>query len=333
MRPLLLCAALAALASVRPAGAQSCTTPGAAAVPDSAVGGLASGPHTLVANGVRLWYCAAGNARRGAAPVVFLHGGPGEGSFRFAALAGAPLERSLRMVYLDQRGSGRSERPWTGEYAMAALVEDVEAVRRALGVPRIAIMAHSFGVAIALEYAARYPDHVWRMVLAGGLSDAAESGRSQCQQLSRVNPQAFARAREALDSAARADPRACDVFRALPGQEAEAFFHANMFPDPASAARVARADSASGHHRTGEIGRALFAGGLARWRFSEHARLTMPVLVLAGALDHQVGMQGPRDLVRLLPNARLVVYPRSGHFVYVDDPERFTREVTEFLAP
>lgn len=333
MRPLLICAALAALAAVRPAAAQSCTTPGTAAVPDSAVGGLASGPHTLVANGVRLWYCVAGDARRGAPPVVFLHGGPGEGSFRFAALAGAPLERSLRMVYLDQRGSGRSERPWTGEYTLPLLVEDVEAVRRALGVPRIGIVAHSFGVAIALEYAAKYPGNVWRMVLAGGLSDAAESGRSQCEQLARVNPQAYARAREALDSTARADPRACDVFRALPGPEAEAFFRANMFPDPATAARVARADSASALRRTGEIGRALFAGGLARWRFEGHARLTMPVLVVAGALDHQVGMQGPRDLVRLLPSGRLLVYPRSGHFVYVDEPERFTRDVADFLAP
>src|SRR5687768_15715295 len=71
---------------------------------------LSPGVHNEVINGVRLWYRVAG-ANRGT-PVVFLHGGPGQGSQTFARFAGPHLERDNRMVYLDQRGSGHSEKHW-----------------------------------------------------------------------------------------------------------------------------------------------------------------------------------------------------------------------------
>ena len=87
---------------------------------------LAPGVHQRVVNDVRLWYRVAG--RGDGIPVVFLHGGPGQGSQSFAALAGPAMERSHRMVYLDQRGCGRSERPWDGAYSLDALLEDLEAL-------------------------------------------------------------------------------------------------------------------------------------------------------------------------------------------------------------
>lgn len=57
-------------------------------------------------------------------PVVYLHGGPGQGSQSFAKFAGPELEKGLRMVYLDQRGSGRSERPWNKAYSLDLFVEE-----------------------------------------------------------------------------------------------------------------------------------------------------------------------------------------------------------------
>src|SRR2546427_11510975 len=134
----------------------------------SIASGLRDGPHQVVVNNVRLWYRVAGRAAAGVPPVVFLHGGPGQGSYHFAALVGPYMERSLRMVYFDQRGSGNSERPWTGEYSMATLVEDIEGLRRELGVPQIALIGHSFGGTLALEYAAAYPTRVARLVIVAG---------------------------------------------------------------------------------------------------------------------------------------------------------------------
>ncbi len=341
---LLLLALLNACASVAPArpptpekttatqlAVQSCTATGPAAVPGDVRPGLQEGPHTIIINGVRLWYCVAGAPATDRAPVVYLHGGPGGYSYDFAVLAGPRLEPSLRMVYFDQRGSGHSERPWTEEYSMETLVEDVEGLRRALGVPRIALLGHSFGVTLALEYAAKYPAHVSRMVLVGGLSDAAASGRSMCLRLAEVNPEAYARARTATDGGPAADPGECNIFKALSGSEAQEFFQENMYPDPAVRALRDSVKEASGLRQTGELQRALFKAGLGQWRFTEFDRLTMPVLVIAGRHDYQVGMEAPRELARSLPQGQLQVYERGGHHMYLDEPERFAREVTEFL--
>jgi proline iminopeptidase len=296
---------------------------------DTVPAGLREGPHEVVVNGVRLWYRVAGSAPADAAPVVFLHGGPGQGSQSFAALIGPRLEPHLRMVYFDQRGSGRSERPWDRAYSVDLLVEDLEGLRGALGVPRIALIAQSFGGVLGLEYAARYPQHVKRMVIAAGLSDTQGSIRAQCDRLAEVHPDVHARV---MGEARRAGSDVCNVFQALPDSLRGAFFQANMYPVPSTRDRVEHADTAGGLRNTGEMGAALFSQGLMEWRFTAHDRLTMPVLVIAGERDYQIGLPPQRELARRLPDARLLVYEGAGHFMYVDQSERFAQDVTAFFG-
>jgi proline iminopeptidase len=314
---------LAACHAARPSSAPTAVTSA-----DRLPPGLQEGVHEVVVNGVRLWYRVAGSAPADAPPVVFLHGGPGQGSQSFAALAGPHLEPRLRMVYFDQRGSGRSERPWTGEYALETLVEDIEGLRRALGVPRIALVGQSFGGVLALEYAAKYPQHVSRMVIAAGLSDTPGSIRAQCTRLGEVHPDAYARV---MDEARRSGSDVCNVFQALPDSLRGEFFQANMYPVPSTRDMVERADTAGGLRNTGEIGGYLFSHGLMEWRFAGHQRLTMPVLVIAGERDYQIGLQPQRELASRLPDAQLLVYEGAGHFMYVDQPERFARDVAAFF--
>lgn len=312
------CGASAAAASPRLDGA------GPLAAADSLPAGLREGPHDVVVNGVRLWYRVAGNAPADAPPVVFLHGGPGQGSQSFARLVGPRLEPSLRMVYFDQRGSGLSERPWNQEYSISLLVDDLEGLRRALGVPRIGLIAQSFGAMLALEYAAKFPEHVSRVVIAAGLSDAPASLRAQCERLAQVKPEAHARAAAA--------PGGCNIFQALSDEERGEFIAASMFPDPAVRARLEAADTAGGLRNTGELGNAIFSQGLLEWSFGNHSRLTMPVLVIAGERDYQIGLAPQQDLARRLPNAELRVYEGAGHFMYLDQPERFAREMAAFFG-
>jgi proline iminopeptidase len=107
---LVVCVALCAAVVSRGAQAQggdACAAPPAAgAAQPSPVADLRDGAHDVVLGGVRLWYCVAGHGPARTPPVLFLHGGPGYNSFSFAALAGPRLERGLRVIYLDQRGSG-----------------------------------------------------------------------------------------------------------------------------------------------------------------------------------------------------------------------------------
>ncbi len=59
--------------------------------------------------------------------------GLGTDSYSFEKTVGAQFETHVQMIYLDERGSGRSERPVNRDYSMATLVQDVEALRRSLG--------------------------------------------------------------------------------------------------------------------------------------------------------------------------------------------------------
>jgi proline iminopeptidase len=283
---------------------------------------LSTGEHQAVVNGVRLWYRVAGQSE--GTPVVFLHGGPGQGSQTFARFAGPALERDLRMVYLDQRGSGRSERPWNDAYSLDLLVDDIDQLRRAWGVEKIALVGHSFGTILALEYAANHPEHVERVVLAAAAPDLPGALDLQCVRLERLDPVVYARA---VAERPAGLPARCNAFAA-----GKAFVDGNMFPDPATQALVEATDAEGGLANTGELGNALFGQGLMTYRFDRPERLTMPMLVVAGQADFQTVVEPQRDLVARLPAGRIVEYAGRGHFMFVEDPERFAADVTAFLA-
>lgn len=98
---------------------------------------------------------------------------------RVAGNGGADVRSGLRVV----------------DYALATLVEDIEALRHTLGVPKLALIGHSFGAVLALEYAATYPDHVSHLIVASGLWDTLLRCRLRLERLAELRPEAYARAR------------------------------------------------------------------------------------------------------------------------------------------
>ncbi len=117
-----------------------------------------------VGQGHRLYYEQAGAA--GGIPVVMLHGGPGSGA--------SPRQRIFfaaeryRLVQFDQRGCGRSEpRGETKHNHTDALIADIEALRRHLGIERWLVFGGSWGSALALAYAAKHRESVTGLILRG----------------------------------------------------------------------------------------------------------------------------------------------------------------------
>jgi proline iminopeptidase len=323
--------ALALLLAVSTVPPSACATTARDALPAVSPRGVIPGEHTFQANGVRLWYCITGNPAS-TAPIVFLHGGPGQGSFHFAALAGDAVEKHVQIVYFDQRGSGRSGKPADGSYSMSLLVDDVEALRKQLDVPRLILAGHSFGATLALEYAARYPENVAGIVFAAGLWSMPVQCAWRVRTLAELRPDAFARVRADTvdDKGQRRSDCELEFMAFRSGTEREAYNAQAMFPDSSVALRMDSVQKASGLRNTGELGGALFRGGLLQYEFKEFTRLTMPVLVIAGAHDGAARREGLQELVRRLPKADYREYERSGHFVYLDEPDRFGRDVAAF---
>jgi proline iminopeptidase len=289
--------------------------------------GASTGEHRVkTSDGVQLWYRVAGV--ESGVPVLFLHGGPGEGSQAMQALGGPALEKKFRMIYLDQRGSGQSERPKDEKfYSLALLESDVDLIRRELGAEKIVLLAHSAGTPIALDYAADHPEHVAGLILTGAVPDLPAAMDALCARLKATHPDLHPKA-----VAAASPGRVCDPFAAFPNGEAQqAFNDDNMFPDDAVRQRVNWLDHIPGLANSGEMGGALFKQGILDYRFSRPERITMPLLFIAGGKDFQTTIPPQRALAAKVRAGRVIVYPNAGHFVFAEEPDRFAADVTAFV--
>src|SRR5713101_2603497 len=118
------------------------------------------------ANGVMIYYVALGQGE----PLLIVHGGPGASHDYFLPYL-LPLARHNRVIFVDERGSGRSGRLEDPKgYTVDNMVEDVEAVRVALGLGKVSLLGHSYGGVLAQAYALKYQSNLSHLVLASTFS-------------------------------------------------------------------------------------------------------------------------------------------------------------------
>lgn len=288
----------------------------------------ATGPHTFQSSdGLRLWYRVAG--REGGVPVLYLHGGPAEGSQAFARIVGPQLERQFRMVYFDQRGAGHSDKPDEAfRYSAAKIVDDIEALRARLGVRQLDLIGHSYGTVLAMEYAAAHPGHVRRMVLTGAVPDSRASTNLECGRLKAENPAAYAQAKQAANQPGDPDCIPFEGFPAGPARRDYAMRASGALPGTMT--KMDEADIAE-EVSTSSPARSVLSEPLFSYRFAHAAQLDMPVLLIAGDRDRMTDPAPAIAFAEKLPHAHVLRYANAGHFLFVDDAERFARDIVEFL--
>ncbi|HEY2685874.1 MAG TPA: alpha/beta hydrolase [Steroidobacteraceae bacterium] len=99
-------------------------------------------------------------------PIVYVHGGPGARQFPFDRLIyGSLAKEGFRVFLYDQAGSGLSDfLPNIRDYTIGRAVEDLEAVRMAIGAEKMILIGHSFGSTLAASYMAKHPGHVAKVI-------------------------------------------------------------------------------------------------------------------------------------------------------------------------
>lgn len=124
--------------------------------------GMEAGEKTITtSDGVKLYVKIEGSGT----PLLFLHGGPGSASLWFEKLSGEFMEEHFTVVYLDQRGVGRSGSPADNNYSMDRLTQDFEEVRKALGYESWLTLGHSFGGILQMGYSKKYPEAIAGMIM------------------------------------------------------------------------------------------------------------------------------------------------------------------------
>ncbi|OEU85838.1 alpha/beta hydrolase [Streptomyces abyssalis] len=257
------------------------------------------------------------------APLVCLPGGPTDSAY-LGDLGGLSARRQL--IRLDLRGTGRSATPEDAASCRCdRLVDDVEALRRHLGLARVDVLAHCAGANLAVLYAGRHPERIGKLVLvtpsvrAVGLT-VTGALRRETARLRKDEPwfpDAFA-ALEAITEGAATD----DSWRAV------APFSYGRWDE------TARAHQAAGDERMNmELVAAFGADGAfdPETTRAALARFTAPVFLLAGEVDVSAPPPATAEFAALFPNAELVVQPGAGHYPWLDDAGAFVAATAAFL--
>ncbi len=263
--------------------------------------------------------------RRGEGPLLVCHpGGPGFSSRLFADAAG--LDERLTLVLLDPRGTGGSGRPADpGAYATEDYVADLESLREHLGAETIDLLGFSHGGIVAMAYAAAYPQRLGRLVLAATAPRFGEEPRAAMQSAleERAGEPWYEDARRALEE--EAAELATDV-------ELAASFRRQA---PLYFARFGERERAYLDELDGEAN----ADALLLFNTSIVPRLDLrpdlalvdaPTLVLVGEDDVVCGPAAAEEIADGILGAEVVTLP-AGHFLFVEQPERFRDAVWRFL--
>jgi proline iminopeptidase len=266
--------------------------------------------------------------RLGSGPTLVCHpGGPGFSSLYLSNLGG--LDEELELVLLDPRGTGRSDPSGDPRaYQNDDYADDLEELRRHLGLERMQLLGHSHGGVAAVAYAARHPERVERLILASSLARfGAEQVAAMDEAIeSRAGEPWYEDAREALETELRGDftnaRELTDlVLRMFP------FYFAAYGPGEAAYVRSLAADELC-VHALQLWEREIFEQFDLRPLLS---RLTMPTLVITGSEDFITGPRAADDFAAI-PGARSVILEGSGHMIFVEAPDAFREAVLSFLG-
>jgi proline iminopeptidase len=254
-------------------------------------------------------------------PLLAIHGGPGLDHAHLRPWLDA-LGVDATVVYADLRGCGQSRQPDpTDGLDHAGWVADLDALREQLGFERWAVLGTSHGAALALEYAHLHPERVEALVLVGAFPSLSHAEAALPGVREHATPEQW----EALvDTLSR--PRVDDAeleasFRTL----APLYFHR---PTPERLAALLDAGTFSAQAYNSGALTCLREFDARPWLHE----ITLPVLLVHGRHDR---MHPPEltaaPLAEGLRQAELVVFEESGHYPFIEEPERFARVVGRWL--
>ncbi len=282
---------------------------------------VAEGSRLPVPGGT-IWYRAVGNGT--ATPLMLLHGGPGISSVYLKSMEALADERIV--VRYDQLGAGKSDMVTdTALFNIGHFVEELDSLRRALGLERIHLYGHSWGSILALEYYRAHPQHVASLVLASEVLDIP-GFYANVLRLFQMLPDSEARA---MLARAAGQPYDTAAFRAA-NRDYNRRYAARkpVLPEADTLGRTA--NDAIADHMNGT--RLIKPNGTlsdydARPFLNQ---IRVPVLFLVGE-DDFVAPEMVRAHARLTPGARVVVIPASGHMMQWDNAPAHNEAVRQFL--
>jgi proline iminopeptidase len=288
------------------------------------------------ANGVLIYYEAFGKGD----PLLIVHGGPGASHDYFLPYL-LPLARTNRLIFIDERGSGRSQKiENVSDYTVEKMVEDVEAVRKELNLGKISLLGHSYGGVLAQAYALKYQENLSHLILCSTFHSTSKMNEVFKKILGKMTPELKTRIekmeKEGLFGHGRDFEKnryTNDYMTAAWGEGYFPYLYQNH-PDP-NYDPVANGNTAWDLYREmwGSDGEFIIDGNLKSVEYGDRiSTIKVPTLITAGDND-ECDPSLSREMNEKIAGSKLVIFPKSGHMTFVDQPALFISAVDEFLHP
>ena len=256
-------------------------------------------------------------------PILFMHGGSGLDHTYFRPWLDS-LGDVAHLIYYDQLGNGRSSRPLSYEgIGLDTWADEADALRASLGYERIVLFGHSYGSFIAQEYALRHGEHLRGLIL----SNTAPA--LDYPEVLAANAQTYGTPEQAqIALGGLSDPAA------VPDDEAWRYIWTTILPmyfhnyDP----EIGKAMDEATRYSVGAFAHSFAL--LATFNNLERlGTIATPTLVLGSRHDWITPPQhGPERVHAALPNARLVIFEKSGHFPFIEEHDAYINTVRDWLV-
>jgi proline iminopeptidase len=286
------------------------------------------------AGGVLIYYKTFGKGE----PLVIVHGGPGASHDYFLPYL-LPLARKNKLVFIDERGCGQSQKlDSTSGYTVENMVEDVEAVRQALDLGRINLLGHSYGGVLAQAYALKYQQNLSHLILCSTFPSTSEMNEVFIRIKEKMAPELRQRIEKMEKEGLYGHGREYEKNRytseymiAAWGEGYFPYLYQNH-PDP-NYDPVANGIMAWDVYREmwGSDGEYIIDGNLKSVEYTGRlSSLTVPTLITVGDHD-ECAPSLSQEMNQKIPGSKLVIFPKSGHMTFVDQPALFMSAINDFL--
>jgi proline iminopeptidase len=255
-------------------------------------------------------------------PLVLMHGGPG--ADLYTLMAYRPLAEDFTLVFYDHRCNGRSEGAELSSMSFENLTADADALRQKLGFEKWAVLGHSFGGNVALEYALRYPQNLSHLLLVdtGGDSRLARENAPRVLEQRGFRPEIVDLSRRFLSG------------QIEPKEMLPSLMKLGSAYNPYTGLRQLPHMIMMGMQTKLRPEALIFAANhfLQSWTVMDRlGEIQAPTLVIAGREDFQFPPEHQADLAAGIPNARLVIIDRAGHNVHDEQTAEVLKWVRDFL--
>ncbi|HKV37680.1 MAG TPA: alpha/beta hydrolase [Blastocatellia bacterium] len=274
---------------------------------------------TFQAPGATIYYEVRGAGARGL-PLVVVNGGPGfDHSYLHCSDVWDELARARPVVFYDQRGNGRSGALKPGQSCtLADQISDLDALIVHLGYAKVDMLGHSWGGYLSMAYSARHPERIEKLIICDSASPRWQDTEFMFKYMF---PDKVANEDANNLAVSLGDERAAE--ENLKTYLSMLFYSEqkrDQFLMHASEYRIDR-----------EVNR-LVNQDLTRFDLNpELPKFKFPVLVLTGRYDINVAPSTAFKIHKEITGSHFVVFERSGHLPFYEEPEKFLEVVNQFL--